>query len=299
MALDEFVSKGWADHADDAEGVMARFPAGLALVKEPRHLAALAGLVTHVSAEHLGRYVDGLALLTAMEKLPAFDAKTAEGKAVLRSKAVLHLCAGDVGESARSEAAAGTGSEFPAASNRIRVLAVAASALAGQQRVADATRLFSEALALARYGPTKDDPAARSLASTGNNLAITFETRPSLTDAEKGLMLEAARAGRRYWEIAGTWKEVEGAEYRLAMSHLKAGDAKGALEHAAKCLAVIEANGSDAGEAFFAREALSKARRAAGDASGAARERAAAAALLPSVTDPETKATCEDALLRL
>ena len=275
---------------------MARFPAGVALVTEPRHLAPLAGLVTHVSAEHLGRYADGLALLTAMESRPVFDAKTPEGKSVLRSKAVLHLCAGNRAESARCEAEGGSEGRFPAASDRIRVLAIAASAIAGQKRIAEASAMFEEALALAKYGPAKDDPAARAMAVTGNNLAVEFENRKSLSDAEKALMLEAAKAGRKFWEIAGGWMEVERAEYRLALSHLKAGDSKGALRHAALMLGVIEKNGSDPGEAFFAREALCLSKHAAGDAPGAASERAAAAALLPAITDPDTCAMCDESL---
>lgn len=296
MSLDAFVSQGWADHAGDALGVMARFPAGIALVTEVRHLAPFAALVTHVSAEHLGRYVEGIALLTGLQKVPLYDARTPEGKAVLRSMAVLHLCAGNLAESARCETAAGSGGAFPAASDRIRVLAVASSALAGQHRIEEASAMFSEALALAAYGPSSADPAARAMAVTGNNLASELEQRKPLAPRERALMLEAARAGRRFWQIAGTWHEVERAEYRLAQSHLAAGDAESAVAHAAHCLAIVEANGNEPGEAFFAREVSCLARRAAGDAAGATSEREAAAAVLPSIEDAEFRAMCEDAL---
>ena len=33
-----------------------------------------------------------------------------------------------------------------------------------------------------------------------------------------------ALAARRYWEIAGTWTNVERAEYRLAMTHVALGE---------------------------------------------------------------------------
>ena len=86
MTLEEFVSKGWSDHGDDAQDVFARFPDGIALVSEAKHLPMLAGLITHVSGEHLGRWDDGVALLDRLVEHRSFDAATPQGKAVLRSK---------------------------------------------------------------------------------------------------------------------------------------------------------------------------------------------------------------------
>jgi hypothetical protein len=42
-------------------------------------------------------------------------------------------------------------------------------------------------------------------------------------------MIFAAKTTRKYWEIAGTWLEIERAEYRLAMTYLAAGDLNVAL----------------------------------------------------------------------
>jgi hypothetical protein len=301
MTLDEFVSRGWAEHATDAEGVMARLDQGVALLTAAHELPALASLITHVAGEHLGQWDDGIALLESIARTPAFDPSSPEGKAVRRSQAILHRCAGNHEEEERCLAASRTGGTTPDADNsdRIRLLAVAASALLGQKRLADASRDFDAAVELASYGPGAKDPAARALAVTGNNLAVELENRATLTPEEQDLMLRAARVSRTFWKISGTWKEVERAEYRLAMSHIKAGHAQTALAHAQRCQALVEENGSDPGEAFFAHEAIARAHLAA-DRIGAAREaREAMAALLPKVTDESFRTYCGGELAKL
>ena len=299
MTLDEFLSQGWMDHATDAEGVMARLDQGLALMTDARHLPGLAALITHVAGEHLGRWDDGIALLESMAHSAVFDPSTAEGKAVRRSQAILHHCAGNHEAEERCFAASKTGGATSEASDQIRLLAVAASALLGQKRLPEASRDFEKAVALASYGPDAKDPAARALAVTGNNLACELENRTTLSREEEDLMLRAARAGRQFWEIAGTWKEVERAEYRLAMSHVKAGRVDAALAHARRCLAIVEENGSEPGEAFFAHEAIARAHLAADDIGSARAERARMAEVLPRVDGESFRAFCTGELAKL
>jgi L-rhamnose isomerase len=69
-------------------------------------------------------------------------------------------------------------------------------------------------------------------------------------------MIKAATVARKFWELAGTWKEVERAEYRLAYSHKKAQQLDKALAHASTCIEIIVKNGSDPFELFFGYEAL-------------------------------------------
>jgi hypothetical protein len=299
MTLDEFVNQGWADHGDDAAGVFGRFGDAPSLVTEPAHLPMLAALMTHVAGEHLGRWADGVALLERLETLPVFDAASPQGKAVFRSKAVLHRCAGNKEEEERCTAAGLTGGDVPAASDRIRILATAASALAYQKQLDRARADFEEAVALASYGPSNDDPAARALAVTSHNLAVEFEKKDELSDDERALMLRCAFVSRDFWKIAGGWMEAERSEYRLAMSHLKAGDAKTALGHAMECLAVVEANGSDPYEVFFAREAIARAHLAARHGDSARRERDAMSALLPSIADEQSRSYAEGEFAKL
>jgi hypothetical protein len=299
MTLDEFVSKGFQDHGEDAPGVFARLPEGVGLVTEAKHLPALAALIVHVAGEHLGRWSDGVALLERMEKLPVFDAASPPAKVVMRSKAVLFHCAGDRDAEARAFAAGRSGDGVPEASDRIRVLAPAANALAFQKRTADARAAFEECIALAAYGPTSADVAARALAMAGNNLAVEFENRSELSKDERALMIKAAYAGRDFWKIAGGWREVERAEYRLAMTHIKAGDAAAALRHAANCRRIIEENGSDAFETAFAREALAKAKLKGGDVAGARYERDAMAATVPTIADEGSRSYVAAELAKL
>jgi tetratricopeptide (TPR) repeat protein len=299
MTLDEFVSKAMEQHTADAEGVFARLPEGVALVSEPSHLPRIAHVVAHVSGEHLARWADGLALLESLEKLPVFDAATPEGKAVLRQKAVLHRCAGDVDASERFLAAAAMGGDISAASDRIRVLAIASTAYAFQNRLDEARRDFEEAVSLAAYGPTKEDPAARALGVTAHNIAVTFETRETLTDDERALMVRCAFVSRDFWRIAGGPTEAGLAEYRLAMSHVKAGDAATALTHANEYLRIANENGKEPGDVFFAHEAIARSHLAAGDVAAARAERAAMNDVLPTISDETFRSFCAAELKKL
>ncbi|MBI3722379.1 hypothetical protein HY251_00260 [bacterium] len=299
MDLAEFVQQGWQDHVKDSPSVMGRLPEGVSLVAKANDLPSLAALIVHVAGEHMGLWDEGLALLARLESLPVFDSASAEGKAVLRSQAVLNHCKGNREATKRLLERARTGGEVPDASDRIRVLATASSALAQQKRTKDATAALEEALSLASYGPKKTDPAARALAVSGNNLACELEQKEALTDSEKDLMLRAAFAGRKFWEIAGSWTEVERAEYRLALSHLRAGKTALALEHARKCLEIVLANGSEPAEVFFANEALARALAASGDREGARSSREKAAAVVSSVADEDSRDYCKGELAKL
>lgn len=293
--LDDFVAKGWDDHAGDAAGVFDRFPTGLALVTEAKHVPPFAGLVVHVAGEHLGRWKEGIDLLRRLER-PPLAAESPEGRSLARSRSVLELCAGDRRAAERSALAGRTGASLPFASDLARILAIAAAALAGQKRVAEASEAFEEACALASYGPTAADPTSRALAVTANNLAAAYEDRTDRTATEDALMKRAANVARDFWGLAGTWLQAERAEYRCSFSHRKAGDLPAALEHARRCQRIIEANGNDPYEALFAHEALAFAHHALGDGLAAARERAAMAALVPSVSDADSRAFCEGQL---
>ena len=69
-------------------------------------------------------------------------------------------------------------------------------------------------------------------------------------------MLLAAHTGRKYWQIAGTWLEIERAEYRLAQSYFKARDLINSIKHANLCLTICETNNAGALEFFFAYESI-------------------------------------------
>jgi len=298
MDLGQFVSEGWQKHAEDEQGVFDSLPEGVALVTEAKHAPMLAGLVVHVAGEHLGRWSDGLELVGRLEEHESVESGSPAWKSLQRSKAVLHHCAGD-GDARDACIAAGSDPDHPESSGRVRVMAIASSALLGQKRIDDAMAAFGEATDLAAYGPVKGDPAAIGLAVAGNNIACALEDSKERSDAASALMLKAAQAGRTYWEIAGTWTNVERAEYRLAMTNLQLGDADAALRHAQSCLSVCNVNDADPGELFFAREALTKAWHAKGSATAAKENRDAAAAQVAAVKDEGFRSYCEGELAKL
>jgi hypothetical protein len=259
MSYEEFVNQAWNDHASRAADVASRLPQGIALVENEKQLAPMAQLVTHVMGEHLGRWSEAIALLKTLSARPCAAASQDGGRAIRRAIAALELASGtetDVHEFSSSD--------------RVRILASAAAALIGQKSVLRAQRLFLESLELAERALSKDDPANRALAVAANNLASELEELPSRTTDERELMLTAAKAARRSWEIAGGWTEVERAEYRLAMSHLKAGEPSQALQHARACLEICEANQAPALEFFFGYECLATVEAARGNEPGKA-----------------------------
>ena len=145
----------------------------------------------------------------------------------------------------------------------------------GRPRHGPRSTLLTEAQALAADLPD-DDPAVRVLAANSNNIAASLRDLAPLEPAPRELMLRAARAARTQWKRAGTWLEVERAEYRLAVCHLAAGDPVQALRHAELCDCVVRENGSAPLEVFFAAEALCLSARALGDAAAGTAHLAAA-----------------------
>lgn len=297
MALDDVLSRGWNDHAADAAGVFDTLAAAVDLVGTPAEAFAFARLAAHVGAEHLGRHGEAIALLQAALARAGGDAATAESQGVHRLLAAVHRCAGDSGA---SEHHLSLGTEASGeTSARIRVLAIAASMQVGQGRLAAGGADLDAAVALAGAERAHGDPAARELAVAANNLACGLEDAPELDDAGRALMLRAARVARRYWAVAGGWLQVERAEYRLCMCHLKAGAATEARGHAEACLRIVRENGGDPGESFFAHEACARAAHAAGDLPAAVVHLEAAADTLPGIDDADLRGFCDTTLVAL
>ncbi len=258
MDFDSFIAQAWDDHANDAAAVAARLDAQATdLVTQEAQIAPLAHLAHHVFGEHLGQWQQGLRFQRGLARMPLCDAAGSSGQAVRRFVASLQLAGG----LQDTRGALDTG-------DRIRVTALAGASLAERDTVR-AGALLQEAVAEAEAAQLADaDPCHRTLAAVGNNLASALETKTTRTPAERDLMIQAAQIGRRFWGLAGTWLEVERAEYRLAMSWLKAGDAVRARRHAQACLEGVQDNGGAALEQFFAWEALARVEQATGNPSG-------------------------------
>ena len=275
MSNDDFdaaIGQAWTDHGDDPRGVSGRLPALQRLASEEPQLERLIALARHLYGPHLAEWEAGSAALLALRVHPAYREDAASGQTLRRALASLSVAGG--GEAhGLSE------------SDDLRVRAMAAENLAEHDALRAAHQL-QQAQALADRAALPDaDPAHRAIAGAANALACTLEDKAARNADERTAMIEAAQAARRFWERAGTWLEVERAEYRLAITWVQAADATRARTHAQNCLAIVEANRGAALERFFAWEALGVVARAAGDADEYAkaltRARAAHAELSP------------------
>jgi hypothetical protein len=253
-SFDAFMAQAWDAHVTEPEAVAARLSdAGLRLASTPAFLGRLASLMHHVHGTHLGTWEAGTRGLLALLHHPQCTEPVR--LELHRALASLALCRGDT-------------SALPSLSpsDRLRVSATAAAHLA-EFDTARAILLWQDALAqCSALQPPADDPCHRALAVTGNNMACALEEKPTRSPAERQLMIEAAQAARTHWALAGTWLEVERAEYRLARTWLQAGDPQQARVHAQSCLAIVLAQAAPALEQFFAAEALALCAQAAGDA---------------------------------
>ena len=252
MDFDSFMAQAWDDHAADAESVAQRLSEqGVALLSSESQLVQLMNLSHHLWGAHLHNAACGTASFGALMTSAHFVPHAESAATASRCMASLSLT-----ESADFSLAA------LSPSDQIRVLAMAAANLA-DVNAARGTQLLQAALYQAeRSGLPVADPMNRALAVAGHNLAAALEEKSSLSADEIALMWMAAKASRVYWERAGTWLQVERAEYQLATTFLKAGDLVQAEFHARECGRIVTENKAPALEKFFAAEALARVMRA-------------------------------------
>jgi hypothetical protein len=254
MKFAEYLSHAWSHHGDQPESVAADLEKGLALCTSPDELIALINLTTHLYTEHLHRFVEGERKLRELGKSEVAISSQAEF-AIARSVMALRLCEGTVDpETDRLGLTPG---------DLARSLAVAASALAIRKSDSSERYLRLAIATTSNLELTAHDGVARALAIAGNNTAANLETLKPRDAQQTELMLLAAETARKFWEIAGTWLEVERAEYRFAKSCLAAGRLEDAVTHARLCLKVCEQNEAAPLEFFFAYECLASVEKAA------------------------------------
>lgn len=253
MQFDAWYDKAWDDHATHTATVAAAIAAdGLPLARTDADAAALLRLAHHVYGEHLGRWSEGRQLVFHIGT--SDPAGPAAGVAMRVFDASLALAGGL--EDPRGPL--GT-------SERIRVSCYAAASLAERDTARAASLLREAALEFDTEALPHEDPACRAIAINGNNIAASLGEKLMRSDAERDLMLLGARIARDYWARAGTWLEVERAEYRLAISWLKAPDLAAARRHARKCLDLVREHDAPPLEWFFAWEATALVERALGN----------------------------------
>lgn len=282
-SLDTLVDQAWSDHAKEPAAVAARLTEGLLLVEGDDHVSRLAMLAHHVLGEHLRQWVEAMAFLTALASRGVHGEGGADTLA--RCQASLRLC-NDVKYEFTSMGE----------SDQCRATVMAACNLAATDP-ARATTLLEDAVMRASTLPD-GDPGVRSLAAFSNNIAGTLREVDPLSAEQRDVMIRSAQVARTQWERAGTWREVERAEYRLAVCWLAAGDAKRAMQHAKACNLIVQQNGSEPLELFFAAEALALAAHALGDELTHGRAIATAQAAFAAL-QPDDQAWCRTTVEKL
>lgn len=285
-AFDTFLQQAWADHADHSQAVAQRLRTQTPAPQTADHLAALSRLVVHVCGEHLGAFEDGRWRLAALKTHPLADASV---QSALR-----------VGAAALTLAEHGTADcEGFSLDELIRSEASAAAICVGRKGTVRAMGLLRSARERLADAPAAPAVTHRPLAIACNNILWELHERGATRSAaDTQAMLDVAAACRVHWSKAGTWLEVERADYGLALAHLCAGLLDTALQFAGQCLAGCVQNKAPPYEHFYAHEALARVRHARGDTVLCAGHVAAAKAAFKVLAAPDQDA-CRLALMAL
>lgn len=244
MNFKEYINQSWTDHATDSPKVFKTFPEGEKLISANEEIPQYVQLVTHVCGVHLGDWNSGLNILENLMKHHTFKSGTESENAIKRSSATLRLSSGEIKDL--------NGFSI---SDQIRIYAMATTMLADRNEMPRAQQYFSRSLELAA-NLTKEDPANRALAVTGNNLSCSLEEKKDRNDTDVKLMILAAQTGRKYWEICGGPSEVAMAEYRLSQNYYHLGQIDLAYKHALLSIELCEKNNLSAMDCFYAYETL-------------------------------------------
>lgn len=247
MTFEEYLNDAWAAHLKQPAELLKNFKSNFSLISSGDEITSMGHLIAHVSGEHLGEWGKGIQLLQELREHPQ-----------VKDEAALNRFIASLSLSDDRNFSIENFSD----SDKVRILAMTASALAFQNDLDRSARYLAEAEEICQSKLDKKDPANRNLAVAGNNLACSLEEKETLTHDETYLMIHAAFCARKFWQIAGTWLEVERAEYRLAKSFLRADILDKAFFHAEKCLEIISAHGNDPLEVFFGMEVLAQVEKA-------------------------------------
>lgn len=248
MKFTDFIQKNWVEHGSQPDKVARELAKKVDEELNSEQTIQISQLLVHIYGEHLARFEKGISVLN---KLQNSQLESEAQIALQRSMAALELSGGK-----RDRL------DSLSHSNQARALTISATALATFGKIQESLMNFQQALAITSVQLSTKDPANRYLAIAGNNLACSLEKRANKSDRETEFMIMAAHTGRKYWEIAGGWLEVERAEYRLAMSYLNANRLEKALVHGQNCLKIAIDNSADPIELFFAYEAIARIERA-------------------------------------
>lgn len=248
--FDSFMARAWADHATRSDAVARRLRMRTPPPQTPGQVAQLVRIVVHLLGEHLGRFDDARWRLEALRTHGLADDSV---QSALRVAAATL----DIGQE-RASALDGLD-----AAQALRAEAAAASLCLGRGQVERALQLIASAGARLAALPNATPQDHRPLAIACNNMTWELNELGARRSTEQTeAMLRLASASREHWARAGTWLEIERADYGLAITHLSAGLHDEAWRHAAQCLAVCLHHKAPPYEMFYAHEAMARVHQA-------------------------------------
>ncbi|WP_322804222.1 hypothetical protein SO574_17920 [Vibrio alfacsensis] len=238
--FDAFINQSWQQHEAQPQQTYNQLEQALSEVKDTSHAERILPLMLHTAIGHLH---DSNLFLLSLDKLE--NGVATQCLARKRAKSVAQYFVDQ-----NMDHIADLGDV-----DQRRVFAQIANELSAMNELEQASSWLANA-ADGIDSSTVAEPLARSIAITGNNLACQYEELETRSEAQVEHMLEAATLALEYWKIAGGWMQEERAEYRLAMSLLKAGNPQRAKVHADCCEAICRQNGENAFELFYAHDLL-------------------------------------------
>jgi hypothetical protein len=252
--FDAFVARAWHDHATRSDAVARRLRLRTPPPQSADQVAQLVRLVVHLLGEHLGRFDDARWRLAALHTHPLADASVLSALRVAGQTL-------DIGQGLRDDA------QGLDAAQTVRAEAAGAALCLGRGQTERAQQVLDRARQRVAALPEATPLDHRPLAVACNNMTWTLHDLGAQRSAEQTVaMLQLAAASREHWARAGTWLEIERAEYGLALAHLSAGLHDDAWRHAGQCLAVCLHHAAPAYELVYAHEAMARVHHARGEA---------------------------------
>jgi hypothetical protein len=281
MALAE-VSALMQDHDADLVGAAARLRAIAPSALEADDLASYSWLVNHVIGEKGHDWPGARALL---EALPAL---AGEPPVVLRNRAVAFAMSGAALQAWQAE------SELAQALACGPALAATAVRLGALQHLAGTTDpLLVAATLVPCVHSIESAPAGGpvlTMAARAINNAVSGwleHPQPATTDPlVAAAMSRAARCCKTVWQHAGTWLQVERADYLIALVANALADWEAAAHAARDGIRMIEANGGEDVDRAFLLLELARARHGMGEVEAARTARDASFALAERFDEP-------------
>lgn len=244
MTFKEYIEKSWAEHEKQTDQVVLSYEQGISLIQSEDELLGLSRLVSHIASDHNFKFNAATVTLQKLFDHPLATAQKAK-LALTRLLVTLKYMADQTEDI----------SNF-SLSDRTIIFASTAASLLLQKNFDKAKMLLNNAIAASHSLKENSDPAFKTLAMCTNNMAAALSEKNILTPQEESLMIETAQYARNFWEKAGTWLNVERAEYYLSKYFRKIVDLENAERHGYLCLEICEKEKADPVELFFAHQSL-------------------------------------------